>query len=91
MDWWLVVLIVGIALVSRPIEARLWRAGRLSDRKLTLLLIGRFPVIVGLFAALAGASLPMIVFLVAISLLPGLFLYRFALGVVQENSTADRT
>jgi hypothetical protein len=46
---------------------------------------------VGLFAVFAGASVPMIVFLVGISLLPGIFLYRFALGVVQENSTAGKT
>lgn len=81
------ILIVGIALMSRPIEVRLWRARRLSDRKLALLLIGRFPLIVGLFAALAGASLPMIVLLVAVSLLPGLFLYRWTLGLVEEQST----
>ena len=91
MDWWLVVLIIAILVMSRPIEARLWRAGRLSDRNLALLLIGRFPALVGLFAVFAGASLPMIVFLVAISLLPGLFLYRWTLGIVQENSPADRT
>lgn len=91
MDWWLVILIIAIAVVSRPIEARLWRAGRLSDQHLALLLIGRFPALVGLLAVFAGASLPVIVFLVAISLLPGLFLYRFALGVVQDGSTADKT
>ena len=91
MDWWLVILIIAIVVMSRPIEARLWRAGRLSDRHLALLLIGRFPAMVGPFAVVAGASLPVIVFLVAISLLPGIFLYRFALGVVEEHSTADRT
>ena len=90
MDWWLVILIVAIGVMSGPIEARLWRAGRLSDRRLALLLIGRFPALVGLFAVFAGASFPMIVFLVAISLLPGLFLYRWTLGIVQENAPADR-
>jgi hypothetical protein len=90
MDWWLVILIVAVALLSRPIESRLWRAGRLSDRKLTLLLVGRFPLLVGLVALLAGASLPVALFALAISLLSGLFLYRFALGLVQEHSATDR-
>jgi hypothetical protein len=90
MDWWLVILIIGIALMSRPIEARLWRAGRLSDRKLALLMIGRFPFLVGLVAVLSGASLPVILFAVAISLMSGLFLYRFALGLVTEQSTGKR-
>jgi hypothetical protein len=90
MDLWLVILIVVIALASRPIEARLWRAGRLSDRKLTMLLIGRFPLLVGLVAALSGASLAVVLLTVATSLLSGLFLYRFALGLVQERSASDR-
>jgi hypothetical protein len=85
-----VILIVAVALLSRPIEARLWRAGRLSDRKLTLLLVGRFPLLVGLVALLAGASLPVVLLAVAVSLLSGLFLYRFALGLVQERSATDR-
>jgi hypothetical protein len=90
MDLWLVILIVAIAVASRPIEARLWRAGRLSDRKLTLLLVGRFPVLIGLVALLSGASLPVVVLVVAISLLSGVFLYRFALGLVQDRSATGR-
>jgi hypothetical protein len=90
MDWWLVILIVAVALLSRPIESRLWRTGLLSDRKLTLLLVGRFPLLVGLVGLLAGASLPVVLLAVAISLLSGLFLYRFALGLVQERSATDR-
>jgi hypothetical protein len=90
MDLWLVILIVAIAVASRPIEARLWRAGRLSDRKVTMLLIGRFPLLVGLVAVLSGASLPVVLFAVGTSLLSGLFLYRFALGLAQERSASDR-
>lgn len=80
------ILILAVALLSRPIEARLWRAGHLSDRGLTLLLVGRFPALVGLIAILTGASLPLTVGLVAISLVSGLFFYRFALALVQEQS-----
>ena len=86
------LLIVAIAVASRPIETRAWRAGRLSDRALTLLIVGRFPLLVGLIALLTGASLPLALFAVAVSLVSGLFLYRFALGLVQDSSArrADR-
>lgn len=87
MDLWLVLLIVAIAVASRPVESRLWRAGKLSDRALTLLIVGRFPLLVGLIALLTGASLPLALFAVAVSLVSGLFLYRFALGLVQEQSS----
>jgi len=86
-----VILVIAIILASRPIEARLWRAGRLSDQHLALLLIGRFPAMVGLFAVFAGASLPMIVLLVGVALVPSLLFYRFALGVVRENAPTPRT
>jgi hypothetical protein len=90
VDWWLVILVIAIILASRPIEARLWRAGRLSDHQVTALVIGRFPAIVGLFAVFAGASLPMIVLLVGVALVPSLLFYRFALGVVRENAPTPR-
>jgi hypothetical protein len=83
MQPWLVLLIIVAAVASRPIEVRLWRAGRLSDRTLTLLLLGRLPVVAGLFVLLGGGlSLP-IVFVIAISLLPSLVLYRFVLDLVR--------
>lgn len=87
MESWVTLLVILAAVASRPIEVRLWRAGRLSDRALTLLVLGRFPLVVGLFAVLSGGSLQMTLLVVAISLLPGLFLYRFMLGVIHDQTS----
>jgi hypothetical protein len=87
---WLVVLVIALAVASRPIEVRLWRAGRLSDRALALLVLSRFPIISVIFAIMLGGSLPFIAFIAAISLLPGLFLYRFALAFIQNQATERR-
>jgi hypothetical protein len=87
MQPWLVLLIIVAAVASRPIEVRLWRAGRLSDRTLTLLLLGRLPVVAALFVLLGGGlSLP-IVFVIAISLLPSLVLYRLVLDLVRRQDS----
>ena len=90
MPAWLVILVIGLAVASRPIEVRLWRAGRLSDRGLALLALGRFPILSVFGAIAAGGSLPFIAFIAAISLLPGLFLYRFVLDFIQKQATERR-
>jgi hypothetical protein len=58
------------AVMSRPIEARLWRAGRLSDRSATILLLGRFPVFCCLGALILGADLPFVAGVALLGLLP---------------------
>jgi hypothetical protein len=80
------VLILILAVASRPIELRLWRAGRLSDRAVTVLVLARFPLVVAIASVATGGSLPLDLLLVGASLLPGAFLYRFLLGVVRESS-----
>jgi hypothetical protein len=85
MEMWLTIIVIVVAVASRPIEVRLWRAGRLSDRTLTLLLIGRFPVLVGVFAVLSSEWSLVTLFLIAISLLPGPFVYRFTLGFIKDQ------
>lgn len=84
-SWWMALAIIA-AVVSRPIEVRLWRAGRLSDRVVTLLLLGRFPVLVTLFAVLSSAPLPLAVFVVAISLVPVVACYPVAIRFVREQA-----
>jgi hypothetical protein len=86
MPTWPTVLILILAVASRPIEVRLWRAGRLSDRAVTVLVLARFPLLVAIAAFAAGGSLPLDLLLVAASLIPGAFLYHFLLGVVRESS-----
>ncbi len=82
------LLIVVLAVASRPIEIRLWRAGRLSDRSLTLLVLGRSPIFMTIVAIGAGLSLPVSLLLVAASLIPLMTMYRYVLGIVQEHSRA---
>ena len=92
MDLWLVILIVAIAVASRPVVGRLWRAGRLSDRRMAWILVARFPVLVGIFAVLSGASWQVILFAVALSLISGLVMYQFMLGLAKDKAArnADR-
>lgn len=87
METWATLLVIVVALAGRPIEVRLWRAGRLSDRTVTLLLLGRFPLVGGLVAALSGGSFAMILLLVAIAVLPGVLLYRWMLDIVREQAS----
>jgi len=82
----LTVLLIAAAVVSRPIEARLWRAGRLSDRTTALLLIGRFPVLICLFAIIDGASPPIVAGITLVGLVPAAMFYRFTLDLLREQS-----
>lgn len=86
--WPIILVVVGVA--SRPIEVRLWRAGRLSDRALAALLLGRFPVLVGLLAILSSVPPPLIVVAIAISVLPGLFFCRVVLDHIREQSRSGQ-
>jgi hypothetical protein len=79
-------LLIAAAVISRPVEVRLWRAGRLSDRTTALLLVGRFPVVVGLYAIIDGASLPFIAGITLMGLVPAVLFYRFALDLLGEQS-----
>ena len=86
MPVWVWVVVVILAVASRPIEVRLWRAGKLSDRTLAALLLARLPAL-ATFAVIAnGASLPVALLLIGSSLLSPLLFYRFVLGVIQEQS-----
>jgi hypothetical protein len=73
-----------------PDRGPAWRAGRLSDRALALLVLIRFPIISVFGAIMVGGSLPFIAFIAVISLLPGLFLYRFLLAFIQKQATERR-
>lgn len=81
----LVVVVILAAVVSRPLEVRLWRAGRLSDRTTALLLLGRFPFLVFLFAVLGGGQPWFVLAVTALAMLPPLAFYRFTLGLLREQ------
>jgi hypothetical protein len=82
----LTVLLIAAAVISRPIEARLWRAGRLSDRTTALLLVGRFPVVVGLFAIIDGGAPPLVAGVTLLGIVPAAMFYRFTLDLLREQS-----
>ena len=84
-----VALVIAAAVASRPIEARLWRAGRLSDRTATIMLLGRFPVLCFLFGLITGASLAVVVGITAVALCPAALLYRFILGLLRDDKRAS--
>jgi hypothetical protein len=86
MPTWLGLLIVILAVASRPIEVRLWRAGRLSDRTVTLLILGRFPLLTAVSVVTLGGSLPLGLVLIGAALLPGVLFYRHLLRMVRERS-----
>jgi hypothetical protein len=85
---WLFLGVVVIFLASLPIEVRLWRAGRMSDRTLTVLILGRFPVLVAVFSLAVGLSPGSMAVLVAVTALPGLALHPWILGIVRERPRA---
>jgi hypothetical protein len=88
MPLWVWVLIFVIAIASRPIEVRLWRRGRISDRTLTVLLLGRLPILVAVVSLLSGVPTFVTVVLVAASLLGPLAFYRWTLNLVREQRAA---
>jgi len=53
-------------------------------------MLSRFPIISVFGAIMVRGSLPFIAFIAAISLLPGLFLYRFVLAFIQKQATERR-
>jgi len=83
-----IALIIIATVASRPIEARLWRAGRLSDRTTAILLLGRFPVLCFLFGLIAGASVPFLVGITAVAMVPPALFYRFTLDLLRDQKRA---
>lgn len=79
------------ACITRPIEVQLWRMGRLSDRVTALLLVGRFPVVAFLFGVIFGGSVPRMVILTLIAVLPVVFFYPVVLAVLRGESRRMRT
>jgi hypothetical protein len=90
MPTWIAIPLVALAIASRPIEVRLWRAGRLSDRAVTLLVLGRFPVLATIGAVAIGGDVGFVAMIGLISLLPMLLFYRFFLGMVREQAQSHR-
>jgi hypothetical protein len=87
----LVLLLLVLLVASGPIEGRLWRAGRISDRTVTILLLGRFPVVVGIAALATGGLTVLTAALIALSLLPPLGFYRYLVADPRTIRAARRS
>jgi hypothetical protein len=85
MQGFLVVLVIVAAVASRLIEARLWRAGRLSNRATATLLLGTFPVVCLLFGLILGVSVPLLLGITALALVPTALFYCFTLDLLREQ------
>jgi hypothetical protein len=88
MEGIVVVLVILAAVISRPVEVRLWRAGKLSDRTAALLLVGRFPVLAFVFAVLVGGEPLFVLAMTGLATLTALAFYRFTLGLLHEQKAA---
>ncbi|HEX2754366.1 MAG TPA: hypothetical protein VHM48_02825 [Candidatus Limnocylindrales bacterium] len=66
MPVWLVAILVVAYLAAPVVELRLWRAGRLSDRAVAVLLLTRFPVLLGVMWLAAGVHLDTLVIIVPV-------------------------
>ena len=86
MEGLLVALVIAAAVISRPIEMRLWRAGRISDRTLAIVGLARFPIIAFLFGLILGASIPLLILITAVAIVPGLMFYRFMLDFIRDTA-----
>jgi hypothetical protein len=83
MEGLLLALVIAAAVISRPIEIRLWRAGRISDRTLAIVGLARFPVVAFLFGLILGAPIPLLIIITTVAIVPGLLFYRFMLDFIR--------
>jgi hypothetical protein len=81
----LVVLVIIGDVISRPVEVRLRRAGRISDRTTAILLLGRFPALCLLFGLILGASIPLTLGMTVPVLIPMAVFYRLTPDMLREQ------
>jgi len=84
----LIASVIAAAVISRPVEARLWRAGKLSDRSMAILLVGRFPIVAFLFAVISGAVPLLVLAITVVGLLPAVAFYRSTLSLLRDQKRA---
>lgn len=84
----LVALLVVAAVISRPVAARTVACGQAIGPSTALILVGRLPVLMFLFAVLVGREPLLIVAVKALGTLPAIAFYRFTLGLLREQKAA---
>lgn len=90
MEAGLIVVVIAVAVITRPVEARLWRMGRLSDEVTATLLLARFPVVCFLFGLIQGAPPLLLLGITIVTLLPVALFYRFILDLLREQAREAR-
>ena len=91
MPTWAWLPIVVLLLASRPIEARLWRAGRISDRTVTALLLARFPIVVAVGTLGFGGWSALAIAFVGLAVLATAPFYGLVLGIIRQQAADQRT
>ena len=86
----LVVLLV-LLVVTRPVEERLWKSGRLSDRGAAWLIVGRLIVLAVGFGLIVGLGLPQTVLLVVIAAVAAFILQPIAQGRIARVRAQGRS
>ena len=89
MPIWLVAILLITYLAAPFVEFRLWRAGKLSDRAVTVLLLARLPLLLGVLAFASG-RFPDPILIVGVAVIPSLG-YRWLLGAVRERGRELRS
>jgi hypothetical protein len=90
MPLWLLASILFAYLAAPIVELRLWRAGRLSDRAVTGLLVARMPVLLLVVFPLWFGRAPDVLLVAAIVAIAVLG-YRLLLPVVRERGRELRS
>jgi hypothetical protein len=86
----LVVLMV-LLVVTRPLEERWWKSGRISDRTAAWLIVGRLVVLAAGFGLIVGLDLPKLLLLLAIAAVAAYVLQPIAQGRIARVRAQDRT
>jgi hypothetical protein len=90
MPIWLLASLLLAYLAAPIVELRLWRAGRLSDRVVTGLLVARMPVLMLVVFPLWFGRVPDVLLIAAIVVIAALG-YRWLLSEVRERGEELRS
>lgn len=84
-----VLVLIVVAALSLPVEARLWRSGRLSDRAMSILLLGRLPVAVFLSGMIQGHAPVVTLAATVLVLIPAAHFHRTVHDLLRQEWTQN--
>jgi hypothetical protein len=82
------LIVAGVAVL--PIAARLWRAGRLSDRAITNVMVAWAPTLAFSYGLIHGWGVVSILAISALLLAPGLALHQVIFGLIRDQDAQPR-